>query len=262
MKRLSMLGVVAVAAALAAGCTPTSAGHVSVLMPEEEVAIGRAGAGEAERLFAGRLDSPAVQAYVSTVGERVGRPMGQTPWPYRFTVLASPQPRLFSLPGGQIFVTRGLLEQLESEAELAGLMGREMAHRAHRHEEALAGLSPQDQASAAAAAEALMQPRSSPSRHQAESLAALVAAWSEVRYTPAMEAEADRLGLDYMVAAGYDPSEMIRLVDQLVRIQGPADGAERVEAVRQAVSRKYSDRSGRVGRQEYEREVLDRLRPR
>jgi hypothetical protein len=77
-----------------------------------------------------------------------------------------------------------------------------------------------------------------------------------------MEAEADRLGLDYMVAAGYDPAAMIRLVDQLVRIQGPAGDPRRGTQAREAVNRKYADRGGRVGRQEYEREVLDRLRGR
>jgi beta-barrel assembly-enhancing protease len=257
----TILGALAAMVA-AVGCTQPQAGAGLVLTGDQEAAIGSAGAREAARLVGGRLDQPAVQAYVSTVGERVARSMGPTPWTYRFTVLAAGEPRVFGLPGGQIFVTRGLLEQLESEAELAALMAREMAHRSHRDEEALAKLSPQDMASAAAAAAVLMEPRGQPPKHEAESLARLVDVWSQISYTPAMKAEADRLGLDYMVAAGYDPAEMIRLVDALVRAQGRLGDPQREESVRQTVSRKYADHGGRIGRQEYQREVLDRLRPR
>ena len=68
--------------------------------------------------------------------------MGQTRWPYRFTVLASRQARVFSLPGGQVFLTHGLLEQLDTEAELAGLLARQLVLIDRHYDEVQAGVSP------------------------------------------------------------------------------------------------------------------------
>jgi beta-barrel assembly-enhancing protease len=262
MRHRSWLGVAATVAALAAaaGCLRPSPDRAFALTDVQESVVGRAASSEAQRRFGGRLDLPAVQAYVSTVGERTARPLGLSPWPYHFTVLAGPEPRLFSLPGGQIFITRGLLEQLQSEAELAGLLGWELALVRKRQDQVQAGLLPQTLERAAEAAESALAGQRL-LRSEVESLDRVVTAWSEVRYAPAMQAEADRLGLDYLAAAGYEPAEMVRVVGLLARLDDPVRTG-RAEAVRDAIGRKYAGRTGRIGRQEFEREVLQRLRTR
>jgi beta-barrel assembly-enhancing protease len=264
MRLHAILVIVLTAAALVVavpGCIrPVPSGRVFALEADEEAAVGRAGAKQVLVQFGGALDTAAVQAYVRTIGERVARTTGQTRWPYRFTVLADRQARIFSLPGGQIFVTQGLLEKLESEAQLAGLLARQMAFIERHYDETQVHLASQVMEEAASAAAAELSNRQ-PGRREAESLAKVVAAWSDVRYPSTMLTDAERLGLDYMVAAGYHSSEMVRLVGLLAGLEGPpAAVAEHTEAVRQAAERKYPDRGGRIGRQEYRGEILDRLK--
>jgi beta-barrel assembly-enhancing protease len=259
MHYLSRVGAAVVVAALAAagGCvSPPAPVRSLALTPGEELAIGRAATPAIEVRFGGRLNLPAVQVYVSTVGQRVARSIGRETWPYRFTVLASAEPRLFSLPGGLVFVTWGLLEKLQSEAELAGLLGRQLAHLVRRHDEAEVRLPAQTLEDAARAA----QDGGPLNDRQAFSIREVAAAWADVRYPPEMQAETDRLGLDYLVAAGYHPAEMIRLVAVLVQVEGSDAGGQRVSTVRRIVADKYPDRGGRVGQAEYQHEVLDRLR--
>jgi predicted Zn-dependent protease len=175
----------------------------------------------------------------------VARPAAQARWPYRFTVLASGQPRLFSLPGGQIFVTRGLLSQLDNEAELAGLLARQMVFIDRHYDEVQSGVSPSVLVEAADG--------------DAESMAKVVAIWPDLGYTDAQESEADLRGLDYLAAAGYHPQEMVRLVKRFGHPRSASADAW-AAAVRQAIDRKYPADGGRVGREEFAREVLDRLK--
>ena len=257
---LAAVATLAIVAAAAPGCgRPVPEGRASPLDPDEELAVGRMGRLQVQERFGGALDVPAIQAYVRTIGERLARPAGQTRWPYRFTVLASGQARLFSLPGGQVFLTRGLLEKLDSEAELAGLLARQLVLIDRHYDEVQADLSPVALLEAADTAKTLLSNKR-PDRAAAENLAKVVAVWSDVRYTPAMQAEADRRGLDYMVAAGYHPAEMVRLVALVARLENPPGDAGRAEAVRQAADRKYPDDGGRIGRQDFQQEVLDRLK--
>ena len=76
----------------------------------------------------------------------------------------------------------------------------------------------------------------------------------------AQEAEADLRGLDCMVAAGYHPAEMARAVARLASLENLPTGEARAQAVRQAADRKYPAAAGRIGREEFKQEVLDRLK--
>jgi len=253
-----------------AGCRgPGAADRPFPLGPEDEAAIGLAAAPRVEARFGGRLANPAVQAYVRTVGERLAQSVPVRPYPFRFTVLESGGVRLFSLPGGTIYVTRGLLEKLLSEGELAGLLAHQLAHTVARHSEdralALLGRTVLGEAAVAAADSSAGE---AVSRADARSLQKVIAIWVDRPYTPQEENQADRLGLDCMVAAGYHPGEMIRLMNVITSMegQGAAEFAgihpnppDRVTEVAGAAARKYPDRQGRVGRQEYEREALGRL---
>jgi predicted Zn-dependent protease len=268
VKRLACV-CLALAAALAAGCPrPTGPARWAGLAPEQEADIGRAAAPEFEKRFGGRIEHPALQAYVRTIGERIARSLAAGHWPYRFSAVESPRAAIRSLPGGTFYVTRGLLEKLETEGELAAVLAHQLAHSAAGHDEREIGrrLDPQVLAGAAMAAARSAGGPVQPA--DAENLAKVIAAYAEMQYTPEMEAEADGLALDYMVAAGYHPGEMVRLATLLETTAG-ADGGpwlaghpnppDRVGEVRIAVARKYPDRGGRVGRQEYQREVLGRL---
>ena len=269
MRRTACIGVVL--AVIAAGCErPQSAQRGFPLTPEQEIDVGRAAAPQLEARFGGRLDPPAIQAYVRTVGERIGRAASGGRWPYRVTVLDSPQVGSFSLPGGPVFVTRGLVARLRTEGELAAVIAHQVAHAGADHDmQRLCDAFGPQILTDAAVAWATARDDAGASPPQAAALEKLVVACVQVPYTPEMELEADALGLDYMIAAGYHPGEMIRAASLFESMQGP-EGSEflglhpnpgaRAEGVAAAAGRKYPGRDGRVGRDEYQREVLDRLK--
>ena len=255
--RYHPIAVVALATALLAtlaGCAAPETRDQPVpdrLSLDEEVVLGRAVAPALERGLGGLLENLAVQAYVRTVGQRVARATHLSGLPYRFAVLDTGQRRGAALPGGVIYVTRGLIEPLESEAQLAAALARQLAHLAAGHVRAALdeafGL--KDLRRAAAAGEA---PAGNGS---AAGIADRVAyAVRDLSCSAEAEAEADRLALDYLAAAGYNPPEM------LVYLRRAGAGQDRLDAIRAMIDRKYPDRHGRVAVEVYESEVLDRLR--
>jgi len=219
---------------------------------EEEIALGRAAAPTLERDAGGRLDNLAVQVYVRTVGQRVARATHLSDLPYRFMVLDTSGVSAMALPGGMVYVTRGLVERLESEGQLASVLAGQMAHLGAGHvRTALTrqfGLSKLRRAAAAGE----VPPGAGASTEAAEAVAG---ALRDADWSGAECAEADRLGLDYLAAAGYNPSEMVACL-----LRTGADAA-RVADTRDAVRQKYPDRRGRVADEEYRREVLNRLTP-
>ena len=244
-------------------------GRATLLTAEQEVEIGRAAGPLLESKLGGRIEPAVLQAYGQTVGERIARSAGGE-WPYRFVVLDSPRIGLYSLPGGQVYVTRGLLGRLDTEAELAAVLAHQVAHSNAEHDAKRVGDAFGTRVlteAASAAASARESPTPSPA--DVAALARLVVGCMEIAYTPEMESEADVLALDYMVAAGYHPGEMIRVATLFETMQG-REGAEflavhpnpgnRARDIALAVSRKYPGRIGRIGREEYQRVVLDRLR--
>jgi len=262
--------ILMVLALVATGCQrPQAAGRPSILTAEQEIEIGRAAAPLMESRMGGRLEPAVLQAYIQTVGERIARSAGGER-PYRFGVLDLPRIGVFSLPGGPVYVTRGLLGRIDTEAELAAILAHQVAHVSAEHDvrRVCDAFGPRVLTEAAsAAARARQSP--TPSPEAVAALVRLVVGCAEIAYTPEMESEADALALDYMVAAGYHPNEMIRAATLFETMQGK-EAAEfqgihpnpgnRVRDVAAAVSRKYPGRGGRVGREEYQRVVLDRLR--
>jgi predicted Zn-dependent protease len=106
--------------------------EVSVLSPESEAQIGRETAAEVEATM-GLVDDAELSAYVRGLGARLARHSPRTDVEYRFFVADDPTPNAFALPGGYVYVTRGLLAFTNSEVELAGVIGHEIGHVAARH---------------------------------------------------------------------------------------------------------------------------------
>jgi len=217
---------------------------------QEEVALGRAAAHAVASGLGGESADLAVQAYVRSVGQRVARATRLSGLPYRFAVLEAEEPRAVALPGGLIFVTRGLLRQLETEAQLAAVLARQLAHLAAGHlRRTLTDRFPlpvlRDAASAGGVPpDGTVDP---------EAVCRLAQAIHEPAYAHDQQAEADRLGLDYLAAAGYNPAQMAACLQRI------GAGHERIERVRAVAERKYADRRGRIADEVYRREVLDRL---
>lgn len=147
--RALMLALVAAAAALLAACgnLPTVGGFdlnkavdtarevTAVVATPEEDEERAMGQGVAATLLGASkpLADPAVQRYVNRVGLWVALQGSRPNLPWRFAVLDNPNVNAFATPGGYVFITRGLLDRLQTEAELAGVLGHEIAHVERKH---------------------------------------------------------------------------------------------------------------------------------
>ncbi len=162
----------------------------------------------------GPVPDAALNAYVTQVGMALVRHCHRPHMPYSFRVVNAPYVNAYAFPGGSIAVSRGILARLESEDELAALLGHEIAHVSARHTAARisSGTVLQVLLGGAAAAVGAAQPRL---QDLAGTVAGLGAGLLLAKYSRDDEREADALGMAYMTAAGYSPQGMVALMDML-----------------------------------------------
>ena len=183
----------------------------------EEISIGR---DVASRLLgaAPLVDDTALQRYVNHVGRWLALQTERPDLPWQFGVLESPNLNAFAMPGGTIFITRGLLERMRSEAELGGVLGHEIAHVLRKHH--LKAI--QKGAQTALAGDALsaaLRERGGASR---DKLIAFGAEMYSRGLDKSDELEADRLGVVIAARAGYD-SYGLPAVLQTLQAMNPQD---------------------------------------
>jgi predicted Zn-dependent protease len=191
--------------------------HVAGITPEQEVALGLQAAPEMAQQFGGLDPDPQSQARVDEIGERlVSRSAaGQSPYQFEFHVLDDPQTiNAFALPGGQIFITEGLLRRLETSGQLAGVLGHEIAHVVARHGAEHIAKQQLTQGLTGAAVLATYDP-SDPSSRGSAAVAAMIGQLVNMRFGRQDELESDRLGVRFTSEAGYDPRSMVKLMQIL-----------------------------------------------
>ena len=241
----ALLAIAAVAAAC--GVNPvTGKKELQVVSQAEELAIGKQQYAPSRQGQGGDLvTDPALTAYVAEVGGRVAA-HAKRDLPYEFVVLASGVPNAWALPGGKIAVNRGLLLELEDEAELAAVLGHEVTHADARH--GAQGIERGLLAQIGMVAIAIGVQGEDNSAVLMGS-AMLGAQLITTKYGRDAELESDRYGTRYMAEAGYDPRAAISLQEKFVKLsQGRSGGwleglfashppsQERVEA-----NRKHAD---------------------
>jgi beta-barrel assembly-enhancing protease len=155
-------------------------------------------------------DDPRAR-FVSQVGRRIVQESDARRSPYvgnyHFFLLNDPDTvNAFALPGGQIFITRGLFDRLDDEAELAGVLGHEIGHVVNRHAAEHMATSRLGQLLTLAVG---VGASDRDQGRNAQMIAALVNQMTQLKFTRQDESEADRYGLRYMAEAGYDPSAML-----------------------------------------------------
>ncbi len=197
-------------ALLAGGCStnPVTGNQDFVLMSEEqEISLGRQYSAEIVK-DTPVYDDPELASLVQTIGEQVAANSHRPDLIYRFTVLDSTQVNAFALPGGYIYITRGLLAYLNSEAELAAVLGHEIGHVTARHSVRQHGT--------ATMAGILGAVVSASTGVQGAGDLSRLAGTAIVRgYGREHELEADRLGAEYLAKSGYDPGGMLKVVSVL-----------------------------------------------
>lgn len=209
----------------------------------QEKELGRRATRQIEQSI-GVVSDPRIAAYVTKVGRKVaaGAPAGQ--FDYEFRVVEMEEPNAFAVPGGYVFVSRGLLALTNSEAELAGILGHEVGHVAARHGTNQASVqAPLRIATGLGAAATGIVSSSLGDFVSGLGGAATDAVFSS--YGRDQEREADQLGQRFMVTTGYDPAGLSFALDSLRRYavqHGQDDGPsffsshpstpERVDAIR------------------------------
>ena len=198
---------------------------------DQEIALGLQAQPQMAAQHGGTYPSREDQQALEALGEHIVRQSaaGSTPYAghFDFHLLADPQMvNAFALPGGQISVTAGLVEALRpTEGELAGILAHEIAHVVGRHSAEQMAKAQLTQGLASAAAIAAYDPNN-PNAQAGSQIALLIGQAVNMRYGREDELEADRLGVQFMAEAGYDPRAMASVMQKLAQAAGAGGGPE------------------------------------
>jgi predicted Zn-dependent protease len=232
-----VLSAALLSTALLAGCGSTVVNPVTgreertVMDEATEIAEGRKAHQQVLAEYGAYAD-PALQAYVNGIGQKLARLSHRSALPWTFTVLDSHEINAFALPGGYIYITRGLMAYLDSEAELAGVIGHEIGHVTARHG-AQRATRQQDAGFGVLAATVLGAVLESQGVGGATGMASQmsqgVAAGWLATYSREQELQADQLGAEYLARNRYNPTNMVEVIRVLEKQERFAADLARAE---------------------------------
>jgi predicted Zn-dependent protease len=228
------------------------------MKPDQEIRLGLAAVPELAKQMGGALDPRTDQdaARVAAMGRKLVDTYKARQSPYvkdfNFYLLSDTRTvNAFALPGGQIFITRALYNQLENEAQLAGVLGHEIGHVLHRHgsEHMAKGELGQGLVGAAAVGSG---------DYSVASAANAANQMLQLKYGRGDELESDAWGLENMAAAGYHPREMVTVMEVLKRASGGGsqkgslfsthpDPDYRMEVIKSYIAKKWPDGAADLG---------------
>ncbi|MCV6624952.1 MAG: M48 family metalloprotease [Cellvibrionaceae bacterium] len=201
------------------GCSTnpvTGKSQLNLISPAQEVAIGEKQYGPSKQSQGGEYQvDPGLSRYVDSVGQKLAKLSDRPDLPYEFVVLNNDVPNAWALPGGKIAFNRGLLVHLEDEAQLAAVLGHEIVHAAASHS---AQQMSQQQLLGIGTTLAAAATRQSQYGGLIQQGLGLGSAAFQARYGRGQELEADAYGMEYMVAAGYDPQGAVELQQTFVKL--------------------------------------------
>ncbi|OKL39572.1 M48 family metalloprotease [Pontibacter flavimaris] len=193
---------------------------------EQEIALGLQAAPQMAEQYGGLHPDQEAAREVKAIGQKLvqNTRARDTPYQFDFHLLADEQTvNAFALPGGQIFITAGLLRRLESEGQLAGVLSHEIGHVVARHSAQQLAKAKLTQGLTGAAAIAMYDPDNPASRSGA-AVAAMIGQVVNMSYGREDELESDALAVQLTGAAGYDPRAMKRVMEILEEASGGASG--------------------------------------
>lgn len=249
---------------LMSGCAfdpVTGSSMFSLVSEEQEIQMDRQQSPHQFSADYGSNSDSRLNSYVSQVGKAIADTSHRPQMPYNYRVLDANHVNAYTFPGGSMAVTRGILTELESEAELAALLGHEIGHVNARHasERATKGMLAQAAVGLAAGAVGNETAQAVVGGLGMVSATALLA-----KYSRDNEREADSLGLNYAVQAGANPEGMIDLMEMLnslhdaqpnalqIMFSSHPMSAERFANARDEVAEKYRTQKSRsLGRERY-----------
>jgi predicted Zn-dependent protease len=221
MLRSKLTLAAAIGTLVACATNPATGRKQLILMSEgQEAALGKEADQQAVAAY-GLYPDPKVQAYVEGLGKKLAAASERPSLPWSFKVVDDAAVNAFALPGGYIYVTRGIMTHLRSEAELVAVLGHEIGHVTGRH--SASQMSKQQLAMGGLIVGMVVRP----DLQRFGGLAQQGLGVLFLKFGRDDENEADELGLRYMTREHYDPREMIEVFGVLDRVTGAA-GAGRM----------------------------------
>ncbi|NKB19832.1 MAG: M48 family metalloprotease [Alphaproteobacteria bacterium] len=193
------------------GCTTNPATGESVFTgmssDAQELRVGREQHPQIIKAFGGEFGSPELRRYVDSIGQLLARTVERKTFKYTFTLLNSEVVNAFALPGGYIYISRGLMALAENEAEVAGVLAHELGHINALHHGRREGQGLLANILLTGVGVAVGGP--------AADLGSLVVGGALRAYSREHELESDSLALRYMSRAGYDPQAMVNFLRKM-----------------------------------------------
>lgn len=208
----SLLPLIAASSLTACATNPaTGKKEISLMSEAQEIQLGQQMDAEVRRQM-GVYNDPALQKYVESVGLKLARASERPNLPWHFTIVDAPAVNAFALPGGYIYITRGILPFLNDESQLAGVLGHEIGHVTARH-------SAQQYTKATSAGIGLtllsiFVPEAQPLQGVAEQALGVLF----LKYGRDDELQADQLGVQYAAASGWNPAGVAGMLTTLGRL--------------------------------------------
>ena len=213
MLRLISVLTLLVVALVSTGCAvnpATGRSQLSLMSmsTQEEVELGEKAFPQILQKMGGAYPDDELQKYVQGVGDRLKTASHRKDLSYTFRVVNDSSPNAFALPGGYIAITRGLLVNLQTEAQLAAVLGHEIGHVDARH--AVQGM---QRSSLLGLGLAVLSTATSGAEYGSliQTSGEVAATLFDRSYSRGQEEESDRLGIDYMVRSGYNPQGAVQL---------------------------------------------------
>lgn len=221
---------------------------------DQEIALGLRAAPQMAQKMGGVIDpnSSADARRVHEMGHRLVKAYkayeSKYAGSFNFYLLKDTQTvNAFALPGGQIFITKALYDQLENDAQLAGVLGHEIGHVIHRHSAEHAAKGELGQSLVGAVTVGAGD-------YSAGQIANMVNNAVQLKYGREDELQSDSWGLEALVAAGYDPNEMINVMQVLKRASGGGGRSpeifashpnpdQRIEEIRSYIKQRWPDKA-------------------
>lgn len=202
--------------------------HVN-MTTEQEIALGLQAAPEMAQQYGGLYPDQEAQNTIDRIGNAIieKSPAIRSPYKFDFHLLADDQTiNAFALPGGQVFVTAGLVKKLSSEGQVAGVLAHEIGHVIERHSAQQLAKSQLTQGLSGAAAIGMYDSNRPGGSIANAAIAAAIAKVVSLRFSREDELEADRVGVAYVADAGYDPRSLLQVMQVLEQSSGGGGGPE------------------------------------
>lgn len=220
------------------------------ITPEQEIALGLQAEPQMIQEFGGLDASQEAQTFLDQVCVRLiqNSDAQETGWPFECHLLADDQTiNAFALPGGPLFITAALYNEIETEGQLAGVMAHEIGHVVARHSAQQMAQTQLTQGLTGAFVIAAYDPENPNSQYTAQ-MAILVGQLITMKYGRDDELQSDRLGVRFMGQAGYDPHALIGVMQILAEVSqgGPPEffsthpnPENRIERIQEAIAEEF-----------------------